>query len=58
MSGEQHAREKNGYEVHGGMWEVAVAMGGPDGAVTRAVAKALKKNPEYGELVSAGLSGA
>lgn len=55
VSAEERSREKVGYEVHGGMWEVAVAMGGPDGAVTRAVAKALRKNPTYGERASWGL---
>ncbi|KAK4699142.1 EEF1A lysine methyltransferase 2, partial [Phenoliferia sp. Uapishka_3] len=35
------------YQVHGGMWEVALAMGHPRGAVTRAISKALIANPEY-----------
>lgn len=41
-----------GYMVHGGMFEVAVAMGGsPSAPVTRAVAKALEKNTDYGKSV-------
>lgn len=36
------------YAVHGGMFEVAVAMGCREGPVTRAVGKAMRSNPDYG----------
>ena len=57
-SGEYWDQDQEGegcsYEVHGGMWEVARAMGGKDGPVTRAIARALEANPEYGAFVSSG----
>lgn len=36
------------FSVHGGMWEVALAMGGREGPVTRAIGRALRANPGYG----------
>ncbi|SCV70689.1 BQ2448_3451 [Microbotryum intermedium] len=36
------------YTVHGGMYEIAIAMGRKDGAVHRVVDKALRRNPGYG----------
>lgn len=36
------------YEVHGGMMEVALAMGGADGPVTAAIARALEAHEDYG----------
>ncbi|KAM0789096.1 hypothetical protein ACM66B_003153 [Microbotryomycetes sp. NB124-2] len=44
-----------GYSVHGGMFEMAIAIGGHDGPLTRAVARALKKNPTF-DLFLAGHS--
>lgn len=42
-SGEDGAK----YKVHGGMWDVAVAMGSPFGAVNKAVGRALRDNEDY-----------
>lgn len=36
--------------------EMALAMGGQDGPVTRAVTKALRRNEGYGELTELALS--
>ncbi|KAK4047893.1 hypothetical protein OIV83_005075 [Microbotryomycetes sp. JL201] len=44
-----------GYAVHGGMFEMALAIGGRDGPLTRAVSRALKKNPTF-DLFLAGHS--
>lgn len=41
--------ESQSFLVHGGIMEMTLAMGGHDGPVTRAVAKALKRNPSYGK---------
>ncbi|KAK4052571.1 hypothetical protein OIO90_004340 [Microbotryomycetes sp. JL221] len=38
---------RQGYQVHGGMYEMAIAMGGRDGPLTRAVARALRNNPTF-----------
>ncbi|GAA96787.1 uncharacterized protein L969DRAFT_26474 [Mixia osmundae IAM 14324] len=35
------------YLVHGGMLEIAEAIGGPSGRLTRAVRRALQANPDY-----------
>lgn len=41
--------ERRSYQVHGGMMEMATALGGPNSSVTRTVAKALARNDGYGE---------
>lgn len=36
------------FEVHGGIYEIALGMASKDGPVTKAIARALKANPDYG----------
>lgn len=44
------ARHGTSFQVHGGMFEIAVEMGQPSSILTSAVAKALELNPGYRAL--------
>lgn len=44
---EANSGNKANYQVHGGMYTIALAMGGPDGPLRRALSKTLVKHPDF-----------